>query len=853
MEQGKDMAQMDVPVIRSQRIIEEEAHMSRHQEKNSNKDSQKKADKKFVKKQDTAKKKKVTKKQMPVDKSIKVSAVEPARKITCTRTKPIELLAPAGSMECMEAAIRAGADAVYMGGPKYGARAYAENPEGDGLIRAIDFVHLHGKKLYMTVNTLLKPEELEGLCDYLRPFYEAGLDGVIVQDMGVVRRIRECFPDLPVHASTQMTVMDPDGAMALQDLGLTRVVTAREITIPEMKAVADTGVELEVFVHGAICYCYSGQCLMSSLIGGRSGNRGRCAQPCRLPYDVLRDGAKLTKNEQNYVLNLKDMDTLSCLPEMLEAGVDSLKIEGRMKSPRYTFGVTAVYRKYIDQYLQGSIYQVDPQDRRFLQELFDRGGYTEYASRGLQDGMIATGRKPDFRAADEAFLRQKENSFPVNTLKEKIKGKLRFIVGEPAIMTMERSIYVERLVRRDDRNVTEMVPVTVTVSEVGDIVQPAQSRPMDEASLRQRLDKLGDTPFVWEELVIETDDQGFLPVGQLNDLRRRVAERLEQEILDQYRRKKPASQSTLTYKDAVLTFIQGMDSASEESAEKSTEKKVSVPAIHIAVDTLPQLRAVLEHDGVERIYLNLSTLTDKEESEALALLRNAKWENQGLAIYLNLPPVLRAHMKSRLEKRLDMYVVSGVEGFLVHTWDQAAWLRTRLPQMRLQADASLYTYNQSAAQTMADLGVDGTTLPVELNVRELANRVKGDPLPSELIIYGYLPVMVSAQCVHRTVEGCDGKPGDLQLLDRKNMRFTVRNCCRYCFNVIYNTEPLSLLDQGRQWSDWGLEAVRLQFTLESEREVRDLLDSCLKDLQAGNIAENPLTSFTRGHFKRGVE
>jgi len=764
---------------------------------------------------------------------------EPARQIICTRTKPIELLAPAGSMECMEAAIRAGADAVYMGGPKFGARAYAENPEGDGLVQAIDFVHLHGKKLYMTVNTLLKPEELDGLCDYLMPFYQAGLDGVIVQDMGVVRRIREAFPDLPVHASTQMTVMDPDGAAALQDLGLTRVVTAREITISEMKAIADTGVEVEVFVHGAICYCYSGQCLMSSLIGGRSGNRGRCAQPCRLPYDVLRDGKRLTRDEENYVLNLKDMDTLSWLPEMLEAGVDSLKIEGRMKSPRYTFGVTAVYRKYIDQYLKGGSYPVDPEDRRFLQELFDRGGYTEYASRGLKDGMIATGRKPDFRAADEAFLREKENSFPVNTLKEKIKGKLRFIVDEPVIMTMERTILVERLVCRDGHMVTESVPVTVSVTVTGDLVQSAQNRPMDETSLRQRFEKLGDTPFVWEELIIETDEQGFLPVGQLNELRRRGAERLERKILEQYRREVPVA-------------VESLGEVTDQSVGEVSVKE-TLPAIRIAVDTLPQLQAVLEYPGIERIYLNLSTLTEKEEEEALTLLQAHRKNDQGPAIYLNLPPVLRAHMKSRLDKRMERYAASGAEGFLVHTWDQAAWLRKTMPQMRLQADASFYTYNQDAAHTLADLGVDGTTLPVELNARELAERVEGEPLPSELIVYGYLPVMVSAQCVHRTVEGCDGKPGVLQMADRLNKRFTVRNCCRYCFNVIYNTELLCLVDLGRQWNGWGLEAVRLQFTLESEKETRRLLDACLADLQCGRATDNPLTSFTRGHFKRGVE
>ena len=235
------------------------------------------------------------------------------------------------------------------------------------------------------------------------------------------------------------------------------------------------------------------------------------------------------------------------------------------------------------------------------------------------------------------------------------------------------------------------------------------------------------------------------------------------------------------------------------------------------------------------------------------LLQDHRIHNGGPAFYLNLPPVLRAHMKSHLDKRMEIYAASGAEGFLVHTWDQAAWLRKRMPQMRLQGDASLYTYNSSAVQTMADLGVDGTTLPVELNARELADRVKGEPLTSELIVYGYLPVMVSAQCVHRTVEGCDGKPGILQLTDRLHKRFTVRNCCRYCFNVIYNTEPLSLLDLGRQWNGWGLEALRLQFTLESEKETRQLLDACLADLQMGRSVDNPLTSFTRGHFKRGVE
>ena len=253
------------------------------------------------------------------------------------RNQRLELLAPAGSYEGMQAAFSAGADAVYVGGRRFGARAYAQNFEEDELLRAIDEAHLHGKSLYLTVNTLMKERELtEELYGYLRPLYEQGLDAVIVQDLGALACIRRDFPDLPVHASTQMTVTGPEGAELLKSLGVTRVVTARELSLSEIRAIYDrTGMEIESFVHGALCYCYSGQCLFSSLIGGRSGNRGRCAQPCRLPYDVKGEGMKAAGMEQ-YVLSPKDICTLSLIPEIAESGVFSLKIEGRMKRPEYT-------------------------------------------------------------------------------------------------------------------------------------------------------------------------------------------------------------------------------------------------------------------------------------------------------------------------------------------------------------------------------------------------------------------------------------------------------------------------------------------------------------------------------------
>ena len=293
--------------------------------------------------------------------------------------RKLEVLAPAGSFESLKAAVSAGADAVYMGGSKFGARAYAQNPEGESLLDAIDYAHLHGVKLYLTVNTLLKDQELEQeLYEYLKPCYEHGLDAVLVQDLGVLCAIRKWFPALPVHASTQMTLCGPGSVELLKEMGVERAVLSRELSLKEIADIYQkTGMELETFVHGALCYCYSGQCLFSSILGGRSGNRGRCAQPCRLAYQAA-DGQRKTLTGEQTLLSPKDICALDLIPQIAEAGVYSLKIEGRMKRPEYTAGVVRIYRKYVDQYLQNGAkgYQVAEADRKELLLLFNRDGFS---------------------------------------------------------------------------------------------------------------------------------------------------------------------------------------------------------------------------------------------------------------------------------------------------------------------------------------------------------------------------------------------------------------------------------------------------------------------------------------------
>ncbi len=420
-----------------------------------------------------------------------------------------ELLAPAGSLAALRAVVRAGADAVYLGGPKFGARAYADNPEEEELPGAVDYAHLHGVRLYLTVNTLVKERELtREMEDYLTPLYRQGLDAVIVQDLGVFSLIRERFPALPVHFSTQAGVASVWGARLTERLGSSRLILPRELSLGEIAAVRNaTDQEIEVFVHVALCYCCSGSCLLSSLIGGRSGNRGRCAQPCRLPYN----GRPL--------LSLKDLCSLDLLPEILETGADALKIEGRMRSPRWVAGVVRVYRKYLDRLAacgrEG--YEVEEEDRRLLAELSGRG-FTDGYLRGQTGRGMMAGEKAGPRVIDEDLMRSLEEEYVCTQKQEPVCGGVRLIPGEPAAAWA----------RKDG----------VSVRVQGPVVSRAENRPLTHDEVKEHFLRTGESPFFWESLDVELpgDEGAFLPVGALNQLRRDLLNRLEEEICDGYRR-----------------------------------------------------------------------------------------------------------------------------------------------------------------------------------------------------------------------------------------------------------------------------------------------------------------------------
>lgn len=426
-----------------------------------------------------------------------------------------ELLAPAGSLEAAKAAVNAGADAVYMGGPLFSARAYAESSSEDMLLEAIRYCHLRDVKVYMTLNTLMKEREMEELFSYLLPYYKAGLDAVIVQDLGVLMFLRQHFPDLAIHASTQMTVTGRHSAELLRRLGVTRIVTARELSLAEIRDIHEhVDIEIESFIHGAMCYCYSGQCLMSSVIGGRSGNRGRCAGPCRLPYRVYDEQGKRCTKEPVYVLSMKDFNTLPDLKAMTEAGVTSLKIEGRMKSPLYVAAVTAAYRKYLD---QGMPEQIDPEDEALLREVFDRGGSTDgYLWRQNGRDMIALSEK-ESRIPEEARLAPIRKRYLEQPLRLPVELYGEFVPGEPARLTMRcRYRGIDQSFQADsgEQKVLE-----------------AERQPLSEERIRESLLKLGNTDFTAETITIRREGEVFFPIREINELRRKAADGLTACIL----------------------------------------------------------------------------------------------------------------------------------------------------------------------------------------------------------------------------------------------------------------------------------------------------------------------------------
>ena len=790
-----------------------------------------------------------------------------------TKNRPIEVLAPAGSMECLKAAILNGADAVYLGGEMFGARAYAGNFSNEELLEAIDYVHLYGKRLFLTDNTLMKEEELPLLPKFLKPFYEQGLDAVIVQDFGAVKVIREHFPDLEIHASTQMTITGIHGARLAKKMGAKRVVPARELSLEEIKDIKDdTGLDMECFVHGALCYCYSGQCFMSSMLGGRSGNRGRCAGTCRLPFYL--DGVKNTKNA--YPLSLKDLCTIEHLPEILDHGVDSLKIEGRMKGPRYVGEVTRIYRKYVDLYLSGKPYKVEKEDMRILVEVFNRGGFTggyykEYHGKDmmsmkrpdhqglfvgkigkLMKGKISFTTKEDIHKGDVLQIRispeeKVELTSPsdfkagskVTLNGQKMKKlhegmEIKRTLNHPMIERIDEQLKCKKkenlkgkiIIKKDQCAKLILKDGQDFVEVTGPVIEQAQKNGATSEDIEKLLKKTGQTHYHFESLEVDLGENLFVPGSVLKKLRKEAFAQMDQTKILKYRR-------TYGKPQAEKEFFEQGDVLDKEAK------------IAVSFADLTHLDLALKDESVDKIYLSWTAL--KIQKDPKGILHDVK--AAGKQCFVMLPQIARKRQMKELYKNKELLFCEMIDGLIVRNVEVFSWLIEEEYQKELIADYMLYGYNKEAIREYRQLSSSKVrmTYPSELNKKEMMQLDLND---ADLFIYGYQPLMVSAQCVKNNLRGCDKTPSWLRLKDRYNEDFFVHTTCSDCINEIYNGKPLWIGNEQGILADLHPSVIRVHITKENEIEVSEILKAA-KSVQKGEKA-SLMKEYTKGHLKRGV-
>lgn len=806
-----------------------------------------------------------------------------------------EILAPAGSVESMKAAVAAGCDAVYIGGSRFGARAYADNPRGEQMVQAIRYCHRYGVKVYLTVNTLLKDLEIQQeLYDFLLPFYREGIDAVIVQDVGVMRFIHRNFPDMPLHASTQMTLTAGRGDCLLKPFGVTRLVTARELTLSELEQMrCDTSLEMEVFVHGALCYCYSGQCLFSSMLGGRSGNRGRCAQPCRQPYCLEGE------EEEAYLLSPREHCSLGHVGELIEAGIDSLKIEGRMKRPEYVALATAMYRKYVDLYIklgkegyqawQKENWREWQEDLRRLAEIYNREGFTAGYLEGLSGvpyavrqgkGEMLAARRPnhggvfvgrvtavdrgtvtyhlekDLHAQDVVEFRDQSlrQTYEYTLGREQKAGEsvtTRYLkdshirVGDAVYRTKDAELL--KMIREQYLKQDAVIPVrmefvahrgeamVVTVSSYrrdgsleqirmcGDECQTARSQAAREEEIRRLLCQTGGTSFVVEECGIELGEGIFLPVGAVKRLRRQVLDRLQERL------------ETALCRDLGMSAERRREELELPAAGQQEEPELPVYSVSVLYEW--QARLAISSEHIHAVYL-------RTEEMGESVLRQLILEGYrcGRKMYVMMPAVFREAVwraeRERLSRGTDLYHMPELAGFVIRNLESLVFLTQEagIAPQRIITDANLYIFNREAVRYWQEQGVAGNTLPLELTGKELGGLL---PLPgAEAVLYGYIPLMVSAQCVRHNRESCGkGKQegGCLTIRDGRNRTFSVFNACKYCYNIIYHGEPLSLAEEEQFLYQQGVRRFRYDLTWETPQQAAQIVEGKLPDGQKGHF------------------
>lgn len=825
----------------------------------------------------------------------------------------VELLAPAGSREALVAAVENGANAIYLAGNAFGARAYASNFDREALREAIHFAHLRKVAIHVTVNTIVADEEMGPLRDYLRFLYEAGADAVLVQDLGVARVAHETVPDLPLHASTQMSVSSLEGVRALAELGFTRVVLARELSLKEIRHIcAHAPVEIETFMHGALCVCYSGQCLMSSMIGGRSGNRGRCAQPCRLPYTLVDEKGQdvLGDKAGSYLLSPRDLSTIDVIPDLIEAGVSSLKIEGRMKRPEYVATVVRTYREAIDTYYAGKGYAVTQEERDDLAQIFNRDFTTAYLegrpgkammsdrrpnNRGLLigrvtaydwdrrivtvklSGRLGLGDQVDFwvkvggrvtatiSALTDAKGRAVEEGQAGDIVSFAIPSAVRdhdrvFKVYDARLMERAKETYASGApVRRIPVAIAVRAavgePLTVTLCDAeghrGEgrtdfIGEPARKRPLSEEIIRKQVSRLGTSVYEMKSLYCDIAGEVMVPMSEINEARRKAVEALDALRLKEIEAREHRPEPKFTDRIA-----------------RPTPKKAH---FLVAVDTLGKAEAALAA-GADGILFGGESyehrvIAPEEYERAWQMAREA-----GARIDFNTPRIVHDGQQKHVERLLAAFAAFPPDAVHVHNIAMLALVR-RLTDFAIHADYSLISYNKQTLAFLKDYGASSATLSPELTAKEIRQLAKESPLPLTCIVHGRLELMVSNYCVTGSfLGGCGEGPctqpctrGHFALKDRKDALFPLA-MDQFCHMHVLNSKVLSMMPHAMKFRAAGIETMQIEAKAMGEKEIAAIVKAYRKamafpeepdEVQLSWIHEQEGKDITRGHYFRGV-
>lgn len=822
----------------------------------------------------------------------------------------VELLAPAGGVEALHAAIEAGANAVYLAGDMFGARAYANNFDREELSRAIQFAHKRDVHIHVTVNTIARDEELEELAEYLRYLDEIRADAALVQDLGVAKLARKVAPQLPLHASTQMSVHSAEGVQALARLGFSRVVLAREMTMEEIRHIcAESPVEIEAFMHGALCVCYSGQCLMSSMIGGRSGNRGRCAQPCRLPYTLVDEHGKnaLDETAGQFLLSPRDLNTLDVLPDLIRAGVSSLKIEGRMKRPEYVATVVSAYRKAIDAFYRESDSFDKVQANKSLAQIFNRDFTTAYLLENPGKNMMS-----DLRPNNRGLLIGRVVSYDkerkLATLKlsgqlssgdqldvwVKVGGRVQLTVG--AIYRMDGTecdqaetgetvtisvssrihphdrvfkIYDAKLMEKARSLITAGAPVrrfpischvtakigeplhveyrdeqgNIGTAKTSFLTEAARKNPLTEDRIFAQVNRLGTSPFEITSVDMELDSGIMVPVSEINRARREAIEQLEAKRLANRRR------------------IAGV--YTEHPIKRNSPARPSM--LMVAVDSLEKAQAALEAgaDGI---------LFGGESYQHAAIPLEAYKAAYKLAkdykarIDYNTPRILKDAAQKPFERLLEAFSELPPDAIHIHSIGTLSLVR-RLTNFPLHADYSLISYNRETISSLEEYGVTEVTASPELNLEQLEELVRTSALPVAAITYGRLELMISEYCVMGSFLGNRGQgvcsipctKGHYSLKDRKGAIFPLYTD-EYCRMHLLNSKILSMLPYAQRLRIMGVSTLRIEAKALSCEEIShivsafhtSLANKSQKAMDKEWLKDQEGDDITRGHYFRGV-